>query len=156
LTASGSGSITKILVPVDGSDNSFRAASVAIELASKYGAELQVIHVMTVNQNRRALGFYGPSDPEEISKIVESAKQEASPWFERIKKEAERLGVRLKSEVIEGPLSIVGDIVNYAEQNNVDLIVIGSRGRTGFKKLLLGSIASGVVTYSPCPVLVVK
>lgn len=44
----------------------------------------------------------------------------------------------------------------YAEKENVDLIVVGTRGRSGFKRLLLGSIASGVVTYAHCPVLVVK
>jgi nucleotide-binding universal stress UspA family protein len=47
-------------------------------------------------------------------------------------------------------------IVEYAERENIDLIVIGSRGLTGFRKLLLGSVASGVVTYAHCPVLVVK
>ncbi|AIC16855.1 universal stress protein [Nitrososphaera viennensis] len=62
----------------------------------------------------------------------------------------------MKSEVIHAPLSLVGEIVNYAEVNNASLIVIGSKGRTGFKKLLMGSVSSGVVTYAPCPVLVVK
>jgi nucleotide-binding universal stress UspA family protein len=46
--------------------------------------------------------------------------------------------------------------VDFAEENNIDLIVIGTRGRSGFKKLLLGSVASHVVTYAHCPVLVVK
>jgi nucleotide-binding universal stress UspA family protein len=65
--------------------------------------------------------------------------------------------VKLKLEIIEDPISRVGSaIVAYAERENVDLIVIGSRGRTGFKKMLLGSVASDVVTYAHCPVLVVK
>jgi nucleotide-binding universal stress UspA family protein len=46
--------------------------------------------------------------------------------------------------------------VIYSEKNNVDLIVVGTRGRTGFKKILLGSVAGGVVTYAHCPVLVIK
>jgi nucleotide-binding universal stress UspA family protein len=55
------------------------------------------------------------------------------------------------------PISRVGSaIVDYAERENVDLIVIGSRGRRGFKKMLLGSVASDVVTYAYCPVMVVK
>ena len=52
--------------------------------------------------------------------------------------------------------TIVGEIVDFAERNNIDLIVIGTKGRTGFKKVLLGSVASGVVTYAHCPVLVVR
>ncbi|HXX96043.1 MAG TPA: universal stress protein [Candidatus Bathyarchaeia archaeon] len=53
-------------------------------------------------------------------------------------------------------MSIVGAIVEYAERENIDVLVIGSRGLTGFKKLLVGSVASGVVTYASCPVMVVK
>lgn len=47
-------------------------------------------------------------------------------------------------------------IVKYAEEKEIDLIVVGTRGRTGIKKILLGSVASGVVTYAHCPVIVVK
>jgi nucleotide-binding universal stress UspA family protein len=47
-------------------------------------------------------------------------------------------------------------ILEFAEEQNVDLIVVGTKGRTGFKKLLLGSTATSVVTYAHCPVLVVK
>ena len=48
------------------------------------------------------------------------------------------------------------DIIDYAENNNVNLIVVGAKGRRGFKRLLLGSVASGVVTYAHCTVLVVR
>ena len=61
-----------------------------------------------------------------------------------------------KTEFIVDPASIVGAIVDYAERQNIDLIVIGSRGLSGFKKLLLGSTATGVVNYAHCPVLAVK
>ena len=65
--------------------------------------------------------------------------------------------IQFKSEIIEDPTSRVGSaIVDYAERENVDLIVVGTRGRTGFKKMLLGSVASDVVTYAHCLVLVVK
>ena len=53
-------------------------------------------------------------------------------------------------------INIAGGIVDYAEENDINLIVIGTRGRSGFKKLLLGSVASHVVTYAHCPILVVK
>jgi nucleotide-binding universal stress UspA family protein len=53
-------------------------------------------------------------------------------------------------------MSIDGTIIEYAESEDVDLIIMGTRGRSGFAKLLLGSIASAVVTYSPCPVMIIK
>ena len=53
-------------------------------------------------------------------------------------------------------MSIVGEIVNYAERENVDIIVIGTRGQSEFAKLLLGSVTSGVTVYTPCTVMVVK
>ena len=60
-----------------------------------------------------------------------------------------------KTEIISS-INIAGGIVDYAESNNVNLIVVGTRGLSGFKKLLLGSNAAHVITYAPCPVLVVK
>ena len=56
----------------------------------------------------------------------------------------------------ESSASVSGGILDFAEENNIDLIVIGTRGRSGFKRLLLGSVASHVVTYAHCPVFVVK
>ena len=68
--------------------------------------------------------------PDTIAERIQVPKLEGQPWFDRIRKEAESQEVRVgKSEVIEGPLSIVGEIVHYAERNGVDLIVIGTRGQ---------------------------
>jgi nucleotide-binding universal stress UspA family protein len=69
-------------------------------------------------------------------------------------KNLDKLG--LKTEVILTIKSIVGEIVDYAEREDIDLIVIGTRETSGLKKMLLGSVASGVVTYATCPVLLVK
>jgi nucleotide-binding universal stress UspA family protein len=86
-------------------------------------------------------------------------------WIDEIKEEEEQTNnndnkniykIQLKTEVILATKPIVGEIVDYAERENIDLIVIGTRGRTGLKKMLLGTVASGVVTYATCPVLVVK
>ncbi len=52
--------------------------------------------------------------------------------------------------------SIVSEIIEFAERENIDLIIMGTRGRTGFKKLLLGSVASGVVNFAHCTVLVIR
>lgn len=63
--------------------------------------------------------------------------------------------MQIKSEIISST-NIAEAIVDYAEEKNFKLIVIGTRGKSGFKKLLLGSVASSVITYAHCPVLVVK
>jgi nucleotide-binding universal stress UspA family protein len=76
--------------------------------------------------------------------------------FEPIETKAKENNVKLKTEIVESIMSEVGAIITYAENENVDLIVIGSRGRSGIKKLLLGSTPSGVVTYATCPVMIVK
>ena len=52
--------------------------------------------------------------------------------------------------------SVVGAIIDFAEKENIDLIVVGTRGRSGLKRLLLGSVASGIVNYAHCPVMIVK
>ncbi|MDP9290179.1 MAG: universal stress protein [Thermoproteota archaeon] len=87
---------------------------------------------------------------------MEDAKKEAQAWFDKVQKEADENNVKLRREIIVNSRSIVGAVVDYAEHEGADLIVIGSRGLSGFKKLLLGSVASGVVTYAHCPVMVVK
>ena len=61
-----------------------------------------------------------------------------------------------KPKYLSGTKSIAKEILTYAENNNVDLIVIGTKGRSAFKKALLGSVASSVLTHAACPVMVVK
>jgi nucleotide-binding universal stress UspA family protein len=80
----------------------------------------------------------------------------AKSWFERFNDNARENNVQLRTELINSQRPVDYVLLEYAEKENIDLIVVGTRGRSGFKKLLLGSIASGVVTYSHCPVLVVK
>lgn len=70
--------------------------------------------------------------------------------------QAAKRSIKAKPELAEGVSSVVETIVDHATKDKVDLIVIGSRGLGGFKKLLLGSVSSGVVTHASCPVLVVR
>ena len=102
--------------------------------------------------------IYGLATSTSISEFLESIKKEAEKWFDKVKQKSDDTNkkIQLKTEVIATDRSVVAAIVEYAERENMDLIVIGTRGRSGFKKLLLGSIASGVATYAHCPVLIVK
>jgi nucleotide-binding universal stress UspA family protein len=100
--------------------------------------------------------MFGLSTPSAINALLEKSREEADKWFDPIEARASAEGISLKTEMIASPTSVVPAIVDYAEKNKVDLIVTGTKGRSGFTKLLLGSVASGVVTYSSCPVMVVK
>jgi nucleotide-binding universal stress UspA family protein len=94
--------------------------------------------------------------PDNLKQAKEKEMVESKNWYDRFVQSAEEHHVRLRTELIDSQLSVEASIVEYAESENIDLIVLGTRGRSGFKKLLLGSVASGVVNYATCPVLVVK
>ena len=100
--------------------------------------------------------MFGLPTPSAINELLDKSKQEAEAWFDRVRAKAREQGVSVKTEVIASPTSAVPAITEYAEQNKIDLIVTGTKGRSGFKKLLLGSVASGIVTYANCPVLISK
>ncbi len=132
------------------------AADYAVKMAERYGSEVAIVHVIHMEQSLQLLGIYRLHGPDPIKKKMEEARDEAQKWFTEISRNAEQRKVRVKTDVIEFPMSVVATIVEYAVNQNADLIVIGTRGRSGLSKMLLGSVASGVVTYAPCPVVVVK
>lgn len=148
--------ISRIVVPIDGSKNSMEAADYAVKMAEKYGSEVSVVHVVNIDQYLQSLGLYRLTYPDPIKKKIEEARAEAQKWFTEITRNAEQRKVRIKTDVVDSALSVVAAIVNYADREKAELIVVGTRGRSGISKMLLGSVASGVVTYAPCPVLVLK
>ena len=142
---------------MDGSESSMKAADYAVMLAKQNGAQLIALNVIVSQLGYEySAGVLGLVTPNTIKNVLDRSKQEAQKWFDDIGKNAVANGVKLSTEVVASPTSVVPAIVDYAEKNKVDLIVVGTRGRSGFTKLLLGSVASGVVTYASCPVMVVK
>ena len=133
-----------------------RAADTAISLARVPGSEVIGVFVANIDQYLQSLGLYRLSYPAAVQKKIEEAREEADRWFGTIKQKADLAGVHFRGEMVDTPLSVVAAIVNFAEHQKADLLVIGTRGRTGFAKLVLGSVAGGVVTYAPCPVLVIR
>ena len=157
---------TKILVAIDGSEISMKAAVYAIYIANRKGNEaesVQLIGLTIIDLTKLSSSFFATASGYYGAKEFEEKRKEAKQWLDKVEKLAVNEennnvnNIQFKSEIIEDPTSKVGSaIVDYAERKNVDLIVIGTRGRTGFKKMLLGSVAADVVTYSHYPVLVVK
>jgi nucleotide-binding universal stress UspA family protein len=147
----------RILVCVDGSESSARAADHAIEMAKKHDAQLIALNVVVSKLGYAySSGSFGLVTPNTVNDLLDKSKQEAKKWFDDVGRKAAAQGVSLRTEMVASPTSVVPAIVDYAEKNRVDLIVTGTKGRSGFTKLLLGSVASGVVTYAGCPVMVVK
>ena len=147
------GRFSTILVGIDGSESSINAADYAIEMAKKDGAQ-----VIALTVNRIPLSSYGLATPQdEVKQSKENEDmQEFKEWLDKISQNAKQNSVQLKKEIINSQMSVEAAIVEYAESEGVDLIVIGTRGNSGIKNMLLGSIASGVVKYATCPVMVVK
>ena len=155
---SGKELFSNILVPIDGSEPSFHAAQVAINIANKFNSEIIVLYVVVSPSKAEYANLTGLVTPKQIDIIIENAKKESKNWFKRIEDMAKENGSRIKisTRVILTGIAVYGEVIEYAQQTSIDLIVIGTRGKSGFKKLLLGSTASGVVTYAHCPVLVTK
>jgi len=149
--------IEKILVAMDGSNQSLVAADMAIDMAEKYGAELTVLHVVSSGMRYGYLeDVLTPGLPAPLKEVIMLAMEKGQKYLDEVKQKAVRSKIKVQTEVIIGTSSVVTEIIEYAEGHRIDLIVVGTRGMSGIKKMLLGSTASGIVTYAHCPVLVVK
>jgi nucleotide-binding universal stress UspA family protein len=138
---------SKILVAIDSSDASMDAADYATAISQRYNAELYALHVIHAD-----VDLYWPHVTSEFTRNM---RNEGEKYLDKVKVKANEQDIQIKTEIISSK-DISGGILDFAQENNIDLIVIGTRGRSGFKRLLLGSVASQVVTYAHCPVLVVK
>ena len=153
----------KILVALDGSESSQRATQAALELAEKLKTELVVLHAIspptsyyhTTIASPTGMSLPAPSQ-HEIDAYYAYARKVALGIVGETESKAKKQGIHVKTEIPEAVSSVVETIINNAAKENVDLIVVGTRGLGGFKKLLLGSVSSGIVSHAQCPVLVVR
>jgi len=147
--------VKRVLVAVDGSDDSLRAAGVAISIAKRFGAELIVCHVIpTPVYSSTQVGTSNLANV--LNVYFEAARKDAKNMVDEVARLAASVDVKAVSVIQENVFSIVEAIVSLAEKRKVDLIVMGTRGQSGFKKLLMGSVSSGVITHAHCSVLVVR
>lgn len=141
---------TNILIPFDLSTQSTRAFKVAVDIAKKYGSKLTLLTCLEGDAWHHK--FY---DARADSELIKKQKSVSQKHLEKLKVIADKNNVSVKSNILTSK-SVVNDIVNFAKSRKYDLIVIGSHGRTGFDKALLGSVANGVSQKARCPVLIVK
>ena len=139
-----------ILVPYDGSKYSIRAFKAAIDLAKKYNSKITGITCIDVIYRGQ---WYYDSDyyADRIKKQEEIIRKSVA----NLQKVAKKEGIDFTFEIFQ-TRSAVGKIVSFAKAKKIDLVVMGSHGRTGFDKLLLGSVAHGVSQKAHCTTMIVK
>jgi len=138
--------VKKILVPIDGSEFSLKAVKYAAKIAQDENAQIICIHVIA--------GIpYGYGPPE----YQQDIKEKAESWFVKVKDIAKTLHIsEVKTEIFMDVNSVADTIIDFAKKETIDLIVIGTKGRTGLKRFLMGSVANGVIQHAHCPVLLVR
>jgi nucleotide-binding universal stress UspA family protein len=147
-------SFRRILVPVDGSANSKKASEVAIGLAKKYGAKLTLFHVVVTPASMITAESMAPFT--NLNEYWAEAREEAEKFQSAIVAMARASGIEVETKIADNFSSAVQAIVEQSEKVEADLIVMGTRGMGGFKRMLLGSVSSGVVGHAHCSVLVVR
>jgi universal stress protein A len=139
--------LEKILFPTDFSDASHNAKRYAISFAKVFGARL---YVLTVNQLIN-MAFLDPLIIHDLDENRESAVQEN---LEQLSVEIVNQGVEVIAEVRKGSSSL--EIISFAQEKEIDLIIMGTHGWSGLDHVLMGSTAEVVVRRAPCPVLTVR
>jgi nucleotide-binding universal stress UspA family protein len=140
--------VKNILIPTDGSDCSLRAAELGISLAKILGAKIFVIYAIDpviLEQLTRDVGKKG---------VEKELKEKGQRYLNHAAKLAEKEG--LKAEAILAKGEPHDQIVHFAKSKGVNMIVMGTYGRRGMKRILIGSVTERVIEYAPCPVLVVR
>lgn len=148
--------LSKILVAIDGSEASMRAAKYAFDIATRSNSRctLYLIHVVPPQVlMAHSSGYFGAVSPGYQKEVEE----EAEKWFKRILSGIIRSNhVNIIKKVISSGASIVTELASYADKKRIEHIVIGATGKSGLRRLLLGSISAGIVAHSHCSVLVVR
>jgi nucleotide-binding universal stress UspA family protein len=134
----------RILVAVDGSDFSMAAVDQAISLGGICNSQIFVISVVALY----------PEQMEVAPNLVETMSEEVRQHLDKAKEKVDKAGISSETIVRIGgkPHEF---IVQEAKDKNIDLILMGTHGRTGLKRVLLGSVAQNVIAHAPCPVMVV-
>jgi nucleotide-binding universal stress UspA family protein len=140
----------KILCPVDFSKYSDYALDYAVELAQLFDGDLRLLHVVEVP----FLPSYAMAGVPDLSIPIEQIEEGAQEGMQQLLAKVRGRWERTESEVRTGTAFV--EIINYAREAEIDLIVIGTHGRSGLRHMIIGSVAEKIVRKAPCPVLTVK
>jgi nucleotide-binding universal stress UspA family protein len=134
----------RIVLAVDGSEPSTRAAEAALETAHKFGSDVTIIHVM-----EHELSW--------VADIELESRTEADDFLDGVVRRFKESGLSARGELRRAPVTLVAqEIIDVATETGAGLVVMGTRGLTDWRGLLVGSVARKVLHHAPCPVLVVR
>lgn len=139
-----------ILVPYDGSAHSNRTFRKALEIAKQHNSNLKVVACLDI---ANLGGWY--IDKRLNKDIMKKAKNLTEKLFSKLDDTAKKNSISVDFKIIESN-NTVKSLISFAKSKNIDLIIIGSSGRGGFDKVLLGSVSNGVMQKAKCPVLIIK
>lgn len=142
--------LSKIMVCIDGSEASIKAARRVLEMAKKYEAKVVAIYISFIPNYLRRLPKYAWEELQVYD--VEQMKE----WLKDIVIQANEQNIQFKTLVRETTSSVVKEIIDVADEEKVDLIVVGSIGKSRLDRMLVGSVAQGVMTNAKCSVLLVR
>jgi len=142
-------SVQKILVAVDFSEYADSVLDVAVEFAKQLSAELHLVHAFDVR-----IPLVTPYEVAIPTAFIEEAREAAASKLAALIRKVADDGITATSHLSEVPAASA--IVDLAEELGVDLIIMGTRGHTGLKHVLLGSVAERTLRHAPCSVLTVK
>lgn len=143
--------LKRILVPLDFSEHSGEALKYGCALSEKFGSELHLLHVLqdlVAMVPEPGLAFPPPGD------YMQELQQSAEQALAKLPDDSWPCGGTVMRCVRQGPPFV--EIIRYAKENEIDLIVIGTHGRGGLAHMLLGSVAEKVIRKAPCPVLSIR
>jgi nucleotide-binding universal stress UspA family protein len=139
-----------ILVPFDLSSPSNHAFKIALDVAQKYDSKITLITCIEGDAWHHK--FY---DARADSELLKKQSKVAKKYMEKLEDTANKAGVNIKLQILKST-SVVKDITTFAKSRKIDLIIMSSHGRTGLDKVILGSVANGVIQRTRCPVLLIK
>ena len=142
--------LQKILLPTDFSNYSAAATKYACELATKFDAELHILHTLETHLISTPNFGLGLDLPKYVSESKAAAEKAMTPVLDP----KWAAGRTVIPTVVEGSPKV--EIIAYARKHNIDLIVLATHGRSGLAHVLMGSVAESVVRTAPCPVLTVR
>ena len=147
----------RILIATDGSKFSEKAAKVGIELAKLSGGKVIIVYVADISKYVSSAGLippFGGVSPDAINDVVASVRETGEKATLQVNELARASGVISERQIVEG--NPPSEILRIAEDEKIDTIVMGSIGKTGLEKFLMGSVAEKVVHNSKLPVLIVR